>query len=533
MKKTLSLVLLVAFIVGMMAACKPVTPAGPVDTGENNGDYPYAKVRWYWSEGNTQLPLDGYICRKIKEDINVEYIHVNPTGTDYTERLMLLISGGETPDLISSWSDLTVQLRDEGLIQPMEDYLNEEYLPNVIRVSKNWDEAVATLKHPDGHTYAIPNCNDKLIGETPWIRQDWLKKINKEIPTNLDELYEVLVAFGNGDMNGDGQPVYGTYANEFWGVGNFLGAMGCGVSTWYMAEDGLPELGMLSPRIKDALKYIKDLIANKGMNEDLMTTKFENVQEKVKAGRVGYLFGFTGYSDGVEMQKIYKDADWVYMYPVKGVYDKGYVDVGGLIREEYVVTKDCSDLEGVFRLMNYMTEDKSDENGMNFEGPYWVCKFGERGVNWDVEDGKFTSGGEDSDLQKKLKEQNQVDQWVAKSNRFRNQFDTQWMGQNERDIAINTFLNNLPQSNSIPEDHKLRGIALYGIQENAKVPAFTEEWCWTKYPEQLFYSAILGKGDIDTLYDNFLANANAAGYQEVRQLVADHVAKNPAPSTNS
>jgi len=520
MKRALTLILVVAFIIGMMAGCtKPVIDDQPVTSGE------YARVRWYWSEGNTQLPNDGYICRKIKEDINVEYIHVNPTGTDYSERLMLLISGGEIPDLISSWSDLTVQLRDEGLIQPMEDYLNTTYLPNVIRVSKNWDDAVASLKHPDGHTYAIPNCNDKLIGETPWIRQDWLNKINKEIPTNLEELYDILITFGNQDMNGDGQPVYGTYANEFWGVGNFLGAMGCAIGGWYMGEDGLPELGMLSPRIKDGLLYIKNLVANKGINEDIMTTKFENVQEKVKAGRVGYLFGFTGDADGKEMQKIYPDAEWVYMYPVKGVYDKGYVDVGGLIREEYVVTNEA-DLEGIFRLMNYMTDDKSDENGMNFEGPYWSCKFGERGVNWDVEDGKFISGGDKTELQKKLTEQNKVDQWVAKSNRFRNQFDTQWMGQTEEDIAINTFLNSLPQSNSIPLDHPLRGLPTdRGIMENAKVPAFVNEWCYTKFPEQFFYSAILGKGDIDTLYDNFLKNANAAGYQEVRQLVADHLAK--------
>ena len=48
----------------------------------------------------------------------------------------------------------------------------------------------------------MPNCfNNSLV---MWIRQDWLDKVDMEIPTTLDELHDVLVAFVNEDPDGNG-----------------------------------------------------------------------------------------------------------------------------------------------------------------------------------------------------------------------------------------------------------------------------------------------------------------------------------------
>ena len=37
------------------------------------------------------------------------------------------------------------------------------------------------------------------------IRKDWADKLGKELPTTTDELFDLLVAFQENDMNGNGE----------------------------------------------------------------------------------------------------------------------------------------------------------------------------------------------------------------------------------------------------------------------------------------------------------------------------------------
>ena len=48
--------------------------------------------------------------QKIKEDLNIVYIHKTPAGTDFEEKLELLIASGDIPDVITSYGALTAKL---------------------------------------------------------------------------------------------------------------------------------------------------------------------------------------------------------------------------------------------------------------------------------------------------------------------------------------------------------------------------------------------------------------------------------------
>jgi len=63
---------------------------------------------------------------------------------------------------------------------------------------------MAAVSSFDGNMYYIPYLPDGKYGRAYWIRQDWLDKLGLETPENVDELYEVLTAFRNGDPNGNG-----------------------------------------------------------------------------------------------------------------------------------------------------------------------------------------------------------------------------------------------------------------------------------------------------------------------------------------
>lgn len=530
MKRFISLVLATMLTISLLAGCSkptdldkdpssnaPLTPETPVT------------ITWMWNEGNVQLPDDSYIPKKVLADLNINYVHVSPKGTDYAERLMLLISGGTTPDIIMSYPELTPQLVAEDLVIPVNEYLNDQYIPNVIRISNNWDSAVKQLTYSDGNVYAIPGTSTNIIGEVPYIRMDWLKNLGKEVPTNYEELLDVLVAFAKEDPDGNGKAdTYGTLSNEFWGMDPISRAFAVGFY-WYKGEDGKPELGMLSPRVKDYLKLVKSMIDEGALNKDLMTTKFDQVQEKVKAGKVGFLFNWTGYEDEQEMINIDANALWKPIAPPKGAYDKGYLPVGNIIRDEYLISKSCKNVDAALKLMNYFADDKSTEGNITGEGSYWEMALGEKGVNWDIVDGIIETGNGasgNSELAQKFKDRNAIDTWHGKATRFRSKFDTRWMGASEETSANIKFLVDLPtEPYSIPDTDPLKPIQILGVVGDVKVGAFFDEWCYTKYGEQLFYNAVLGKGDIDALFEAFLANANASGYQEVRQSIADHIAK--------
>lgn len=506
-------------------ADEPAAESAPAASGEQ---YDYARITWYFNESNNQVTPESYVAQKIMEDINVELVHITlPTGMDYMERLMVLVAGGDTPDIIDTASINNVApLLTENLIVPVEDYLTEEYLPNLIRISLDWETVLPTLEWSDGHTYVIPSVFNNPLQEHPWIRKDWLEKLDLEMPTTMEGLADVVKTFSTSDPNGDGIPVYGTMTNEFWGLGFVLDAYGAGF-TWYPGEDGLPELGVLSPRVKDALAYTKDLYDAGAINQDLVTTTYDVLLEKVKAGLVGFHYGWNSNDNFDSIKEVHPDAVWAPMEPVKGIYDKGYINIipPNPVRNFYAISTSCRDIDAALRLMDYMCVDTSDENGMTFEGSYWNA-LGVRGVNWEVVDGVCETGNGDSgdaELAKRIRDQNEIDKWVASpSMRFRNQYDVRWMGVDPYNVETQQFLLNLPMGKDIPDSDPNKPYANL-VVDDASAVAFADDYNYVKFAERLCYDAIMGKGDIDALYESFLALANSDGYQEVREKMQEYV----------
>ena len=80
-----------------------------------------------------------------------------------------------------------------------------EHAPNI---QAFWDshpglqEAISAY---DGNYYYIPYLPDGKYGRAWFIRQDWLDALELDQPQNVDELYDVLVAFRDNDPNGNGK----------------------------------------------------------------------------------------------------------------------------------------------------------------------------------------------------------------------------------------------------------------------------------------------------------------------------------------
>ncbi len=150
-----------------------------------NADWPV----WQEAGRKTNIYLEGTLAQ---------------SNSNEDEAFNLMISSGKLPDIISfgRGSDLEKLGRDGGLI-PLNDLI-AEYAPHIqemLDADPAFRQVATSL---DGNIYTIPKNFELVSAEFYWVRQDWLDILGLEVPTTVDELYEVLTAFRNEDPNGNG-----------------------------------------------------------------------------------------------------------------------------------------------------------------------------------------------------------------------------------------------------------------------------------------------------------------------------------------
>ena len=154
----------------------------------------------------------------IEESCNVDLQFSYLPATDTKDKLTAMIAGGsiedEGIDVINVGGINMTDVKtwgDEGIIMNVADFYAKG-------LAVNADAAVAA--HPDmnlitnittaeGGIYSVPKIQISPSNETRhkmWINEQWLKNLNLEVPTTIDEFYNMLVAFKEQDANGDGDP---------------------------------------------------------------------------------------------------------------------------------------------------------------------------------------------------------------------------------------------------------------------------------------------------------------------------------------
>lgn len=99
-------------------------------------------------------------------------------------------------------------LTNLDLFIPLEDYI-EEYCPTIKAAYEAEPIMRKMVTQPDGHIYTL---SSKLplrpkACDVSYINQKWLDNLNLEMPTTVDEWYEVLKAFKEQDAKPVGCPL--------------------------------------------------------------------------------------------------------------------------------------------------------------------------------------------------------------------------------------------------------------------------------------------------------------------------------------
>lgn len=248
------------------------------------------------TDANDLLPI-----QLMEELTGCHVTWTHPSSGAAQEKFNLLIASGNLPDaIVYSWDQVPGGAKmycEDEVILPLNDLI-ENNMPNLVAFNKERPEVKKQYTSDDGEIYYIPFVRaDKelkvFLG--PQIREDWLKKLNLEVPTTTDELYEVLKAFKTQDPNGNGIadeiPMTGvTFENTANGIGNLLWAFGTTYD--FYVKDGKVVYGPMEDRFEEGIAYINKLYSEELIDVDFLLNDRSKMDAKVMNDKSGFVYSY-------------------------------------------------------------------------------------------------------------------------------------------------------------------------------------------------------------------------------------------------
>lgn len=238
-------------------------------------------------------------------NISAELIPIDASAME--QRLNLMFAAGDVPDIMLAFpirtNDIVKYGVGEGQLMAFNDYLTEDYMPNVLAESESDPVFMALGTAPDGNIYAIPRIlSGQGSNDNANIRISWLEALGLESPKTLDEFLDTMRAFKEADVDGHGSeniyPLGGSFAvsNPF---ATILNAMGYNMN--YSWADARSSIGLtISVRDGEATYACNDdiyydflQIAKMCYDEKLISPNFFTMDStQVNAMSVEGVFGY-------------------------------------------------------------------------------------------------------------------------------------------------------------------------------------------------------------------------------------------------
>lgn len=153
---------------------------------------------------------------KYLEDLTGVHIEWVTAGRDdWQEKLNMMLSSGDYPDMLLGVSpDLAKFGVKEQIIVPMDEYINEENMPNYMKL---YGDRLDLSRETDGQIYSLiaeNDCYHCSYGRKMWINTKHLEEMGVEMPTTTDEFLEVCKKFK--EYKPDGIAVLGSAPGQGW-----------------------------------------------------------------------------------------------------------------------------------------------------------------------------------------------------------------------------------------------------------------------------------------------------------------------------
>lgn len=403
MKKITRMAVGIALAASLLTGCGSKNTAENQVPSENNGDvestgnagnlnregFPVVKepitLSIYGAKDQNQAPWNEiYILKEYEKmtNIRLDYQEV-PGGEGFEENKQLLFASNELPDMFVRCDFTQEQIANYGVTSgqliPLEDLI-EEYAPNLTRIFEENPLIKQAFTASDGHIYSIYQIDlskTGLIQFKQWINQKWLKAVGKEIPTNLEEFKDVLIAFRDQDPNGNGLkdeiPLGIRDADAVYVLGGSFGLQTQMKDTYNIDESGTLHNWLGDDAFKEYLMYLNDLYKEGLLWQDY----YKRDLPAWRSNLAGELFGamYMPYSDVfINCEDSYTGYE-----PLTGPHgDKMWADVqnGVFAKGSFAISNTCTNPEAAIRWVDYFYGTEGD----------LFFAFGKEGETYDLDE---------------------------------------------------------------------------------------------------------------------------------------------------
>lgn len=283
-------------------------------------------------------PNEMEIFNKLEEIANVDVEwQVYPSAT-WEDKKNLILSGGDLPDVFYmnavNSNDLS-KYASQGMFMDLTELI-EEYAPNVQAAFERLPEYKNICVNPDdGKIYCLGRAAVREVQDTQgifYINKKWLDQLGMEVPKTVDEYYEVLKAFKENDMNGNGDttdelpfifhynsavpdPAY--YYHALFGSFGYVDVVSKMGSHFIEDENGEVVYVAETEEYKNAIKYFNKFVEEGLWDSEGFTTQDTSVMNAKGNNNPQIVGSFIAWDDSLIVPKEYHD-DYIPMEPLEG-----------------------------------------------------------------------------------------------------------------------------------------------------------------------------------------------------------------------
>lgn len=185
----------VAIDYAQWGATLPIVPEGEevtlkIAVPQSAENYDWDKV-WFWKWASEKMNINFEVEQIPAESVN--------------QRKNLMFASGDLPDIIYGIGFTTSELvkygQYEGQLLAINEYLNEETMPNLYEWTKHTSMQYCIT--PDGNQYVLPYIDRVALnignGHPIYVNKEWMEELGFEMPDTVEELTELLRAYKAAD----------------------------------------------------------------------------------------------------------------------------------------------------------------------------------------------------------------------------------------------------------------------------------------------------------------------------------------------
>ncbi len=349
---------------------------GTSDTYEYTGEGPITDVEgqtlsilgqnsWYSTVDLSNAEIIQELASRA--GISINWTLVSPTT--YADSVSpMLASGSDLSDIVElPDQDPNMLYIKSGLFLPLDDYF-DTLMPNYKKFLDANPIIKASLTAEDGHIYYVPQTAvTNNYQPCIMINENWLEKVGMEEPTTIDEFVDVLRAFRDNDMNGNGiedeipMSVTAAFLPYMFGPAFGLDL----VSGFYADDNGTVHYAYAdSEQYKAYVTFLNGLYDEGLLELEFISLTRDLITERCANNLTGVTYDYS-WQQSMLYSKQYPEYDGTSpvmkgIAPLSGDY-KGYYVARNPISNIFGVSSESENAELAVKFLDYAMSETSQE----------------------------------------------------------------------------------------------------------------------------------------------------------------------------